>query len=48
MWKVGKKAAGRELDGRTWDQFPAAPAGATREPAIGDVTSATHAAGRMS
>ena len=19
---VGKKAAGRELDGRTWDQFP--------------------------
>jgi protein gp37 len=23
MWKVGKKAAGRELDGRTWDEFPA-------------------------
>lgn len=21
-WRVGKKAAGRELDGRTWDQFP--------------------------
>jgi len=20
--RVGKKAAGRELDGRTWDQFP--------------------------
>jgi len=23
MLKVGKKAAGRELDGRTWDQYPA-------------------------
>jgi protein gp37 len=23
---VGKKAAGRELDGRTWDEFPAVPA----------------------
>lgn len=22
-WKVGKKAAGRELDGRTWDGYPA-------------------------
>lgn len=22
MARVGKKAAGRELDGRTWDQFP--------------------------
>lgn len=22
MWMVGKKAAGRLLDGRTWDQFP--------------------------
>lgn len=22
MWKVGKKAAGRLLDGRTWDEFP--------------------------
>lgn len=22
MWRVGKKAAGRELDGRTWDEFP--------------------------
>lgn len=21
-WKLGKKKAGRELDGRTWDQFP--------------------------
>jgi protein gp37 len=21
-WRVGKKAAGRILDGRTWDQFP--------------------------
>ncbi|MCG5460821.1 phage Gp37/Gp68 family protein [Micromonospora sp. MED01] len=21
-WRVGKKAAGRELDGRTWDQYP--------------------------
>jgi len=20
--KIGKKAAGRELDGRTWDEFP--------------------------
>lgn len=24
MGRVGKKAAGRELDGRTWDQYPAA------------------------
>ncbi|WP_267294011.1 phage Gp37/Gp68 family protein [Mycobacterium hackensackense] len=24
MRRVGKKAAGRELDGRTWDEFPAA------------------------
>ncbi|WP_280412567.1 phage Gp37/Gp68 family protein [Nocardia asiatica] len=23
MWKVGKKAAGRVLDGRTWDAYPA-------------------------
>jgi protein gp37 len=22
IWKVGKGAAGRELDGRTWDEFP--------------------------
>lgn len=22
VWKVGKKAAGRMLDGRTWDEFP--------------------------
>jgi protein gp37 len=22
MWRVGKHAAGRELDGRTWDEFP--------------------------
>lgn len=22
MWRVGKKRAGRELDGRTWDQYP--------------------------
>ena len=22
MWRVGKKAAGRELDGRTWDDMP--------------------------
>jgi protein gp37 len=22
MWRVGKKAAGRELDGRTWDEYP--------------------------
>jgi protein gp37 len=22
VWKVGKKKSGRELDGRTWDQFP--------------------------
>ena len=21
-YKVGKKAAGRELDGRTWDEYP--------------------------
>lgn len=25
--RVGKKAAGRELDGRTWDEFPVAPRG---------------------
>ena len=24
MRRVGKKAAGRELDGRTWDEFPEA------------------------
>lgn len=24
MYRVGKKVAGRELDGRTWDEFPAA------------------------
>jgi protein gp37 len=23
VWRIGKKRAGRELDGRTWDQFPA-------------------------
>lgn len=28
VWKVGKKAAGRLLDGRTWDQFPEARHGA--------------------
>lgn len=28
MARVGKKAAGRELDGRTWDQFPEISAGA--------------------
>ncbi|SFA90876.1 protein gp37 [Cohnella sp. OV330] len=22
VWRVGKKAAGRELDGRTWDEYP--------------------------
>lgn len=22
MWRVGKRRAGRELDGRTWDQYP--------------------------
>lgn len=26
MARVSKKAAGRELDGRTWDQYPTAPA----------------------
>jgi len=26
MRRVGKKAAGRELDGRTWDEYPAVPA----------------------
>lgn len=25
MWRPGKKAAGRELDGRTWDEFPQPP-----------------------
>jgi len=24
VWRVGKKRAGRELDGRTWDEFPEA------------------------
>lgn len=24
LWRVGKKAAGRELDGRTWDEYPQA------------------------
>ncbi|WP_078313736.1 DUF5131 family protein [Mycobacteroides chelonae] len=24
MWRVGKKRAGRELDGRTWEQYPEA------------------------
>lgn len=24
MWRLGKKRAGRELDGRTWDQYPEA------------------------
>lgn len=24
MWRVGKKRAGRELDGLTWDQYPEA------------------------
>ncbi len=24
MWRVGKKTAGRDLDGRTWDEFPTA------------------------
>nr|WP_240751236.1 DUF5131 family protein [Mycobacterium paragordonae] len=24
MWRVGKHRAGRELDGRTWDQYPQA------------------------
>lgn len=22
IFRVGKKAAGRELDGRTWDEYP--------------------------
>lgn len=22
MWNLGKRRAGRELDGRTWDEFP--------------------------
>lgn len=30
MYRVGKKTAGRELDGRTWDEFPAEPAAVTR------------------
>lgn len=29
MWRVGKKAAGRELDGRTWDEYPTAPTPST-------------------
>ncbi len=24
LWRLGKKRAGRELDGRTWDQYPRA------------------------
>ena len=27
QWRVGKKVAGRELDDRTWDEFPVAPRG---------------------
>lgn len=27
MFRVGKKAAGRLLDGRTWDEFPKAVSG---------------------
>ncbi len=30
MRRYGKKAAGRELDGRTWDEYPRTLAGATR------------------
>jgi protein gp37 len=30
MFRRGKRAAGRELDGRTWDQIPASPAGQER------------------
>ncbi|SII86197.1 bacteriophage protein gp37 [Mycobacteroides abscessus subsp. abscessus] len=26
LWRIGKKRAGRELDGRTWDQYPEAVA----------------------
>jgi hypothetical protein len=26
LWRPGKKAAGRTLDGRTWDEYPGAPA----------------------
>jgi hypothetical protein len=26
LYRVGKKAAGRLLDGRTWDEFPSLPA----------------------
>ncbi|MDP2141342.1 MAG: DUF5131 family protein [Gammaproteobacteria bacterium] len=26
VWRVGKKRAGRRLDGRTWDQYPEVPA----------------------
>jgi protein gp37 len=26
QWRIGKKAAGRELDGRTWDEYPAVTA----------------------
>jgi protein gp37 len=29
MGRVGKKAAGRELDGRTWDQYPEGPCAST-------------------
>jgi len=31
VYRVGKKAAGRLLDGRTWDEFPAAPATVGKE-----------------
>lgn len=32
--KVGKKAAGRELDGRTWDEYPAAAGIPPTAPAV--------------
>lgn len=30
IWRVGKKRAGRELDGRTWDEFPDTTAAGVR------------------
>lgn len=35
MYRTGKKAAGRELDGRTWDEYPS-PAGCGTAGCVGD------------
>lgn len=37
MYRVGKKAAERELDDRTWDEYPT-PAGCVSPGCVGDCT----------